>query len=368
MRRRTQHKSRTAVVFSWLKKNAGYLRFLLAAAVMALYVCYWSTLPKRRSLPLPQEAVTIVLPENDVTEQPEPEPVVSETDEDNLSALLEQHNADVSDIAPVPDVRQVLHTSRLHKFLKEIPYEEKLPQDIVAHKKIPRKKNAATAGRDIRIAVVIDDMGGSPKRTGEITALKAPLTASFLTFAPNLPRQVQNSLAAGHEIMIHVPMQPRSDIYVSEDVLKVDMSEQEISRTFTVMLDKFHDVKGVNNHMGSRFTERGDKLAPVMKILAERGLFFLDSKTTPKSEAESAAAKYGVRYLHRHVFLDNDNDFDYITGQLRLTEKIARKNGYAIAIGHPKSQTSRALKVWLETLPAKNIRLVPLSELAETGV
>lgn len=368
MKRKPQHKSRVAAVFSWLRKDVRRLRFWIAAAIIAAYACHWFILPQFRDLPAQQKtAATEVYDEREVPDVA-PMTVVFETEDDMLVSLLAEYTAKFPDIAQVPDIWQVLHTSRLSKLVRDIPYEEKLPHDVVAHKKQPQKKVVQGMGQSVRIAVVIDDMGGSPKRTAEITALHAPLTASFLTFAPHLERQVQKSLAAGHEIMIHVPMQPQSDIYVSDDVLKVDMSESEIERIFGKMLSKFHDVKGINNHMGSRFTERADKLAPVMKILAARNLFFLDSKTTPKSKAEAVAEEYGVRYLHRHVFLDNNNDFDYISGQLQLTEKIARKNGYAIAIGHPKSQTGRALKTWLETLPEKNIRLVPLSELANAGV
>ena len=80
---------------------------------------------------------------------------------------------------------------------------------------------------------------------------------------------------------------------------------------------------------------------------------------------QEVAKTYGVDYATRHVFLDNNNDKAYILGQLRATEKIAKKNGYAVAIGHPKSQTYVALKEWLPTLEEKGIKLVPMSEIVE---
>lgn len=91
----------------------------------------------------------------------------------------------------------------------------------------------------------------------------------------------------------------------------------------------------------------------VMDILREKGLFFLDSKTSAKSVGKTVAEKYKVPYAHRHVFLDNENDFDYIMRQLEASERLARRNGYAVAIGHPKSQTYKALKKWLESLIKK---------------
>ncbi|MBQ8436445.1 MAG: divergent polysaccharide deacetylase family protein, partial [Alphaproteobacteria bacterium] len=131
------------------------------------------------------------------------------------------------------------------------------------------------------------------------------------------------------------------------------------------MLNKFHQISGINNHMGSLFTEHAEKLAPVMDILRRRGLFFLDSKTSAKSVAKQVAADYAVAYAHRHVFLDNTNEKDYVLKQLALTERIARRNGYAVAIGHPKHATFLALKEWLPTLKQKNIKMLPLSQVVK---
>ena len=113
--------------------------------------------------------------------------------------------------------------------------------------------------------------------------------------------------------------------------------------------------------MGSKLTEDKEKMLAVMEVLQEQGLFFLDSKTSAASRAEEAAAEIGIAYAHRHVFLDNNNDKQYILGQLKKTEQLARKNGYAIAIGHPKTQTYAALKEWLPKLEQQGIEVVPLS-------
>ena len=117
--------------------------------------------------------------------------------------------------------------------------------------------------------------------------------------------------------------------------------------------------------MGSKFTEDKRAMGDIMKILKAHDLFFLDSKTTAKSVGGEVAKKYGVKYATRHVFLDNNNEKKYILGQLKQAEKIANKNGYAVAIGHPKSQTYAALKEWLPTLDAKGLKLVHMSEIVE---
>lgn len=258
-------------------------------------------------------------------------------------------------------------------------YEEELPDNIIDenadnefthinHTKIknlniiPLKK-PPYFGEEPVIAIVIDDMGVSQRQTKDITSLKAPLTASFLTYSSNLASQIENARQAGHEIMIHVPMEAQKQADAAPDVLTTQMTPDELRRNFSAMLEKFHGIKGINNHMGSKLTEDEPRMEVIMDVLKQHNLFFLDSKTSAKSKAEIAAKNRRVAYGHRHVFLDNNNDKTYILGQLALTERLARKNGYAIAIGHPKSQTYEALKDWLQTLDKKQIRLLHLSEI-----
>ncbi len=217
------------------------------------------------------------------------------------------------------------------------------------------------------IAVVIDDMGINQKRTEDILTLKAPLTSSFLTYGRQLPAFAAKAKDAGHEVMIHTPMEPKIATDLAPDTLLVSMDQQQIEALFNEMLAKFEDihVSGINNHMGSRFTENREKLGYVMAVLKQHGMFFLDSKTTAKSQGKSLAEEDGVDYVARDVFLDNENDYDYISGQLLKAEKIAQRKGFSIAICHPKSQTFPALKDWLETLKDKNLRLVHVSEIVQ---
>lgn len=215
------------------------------------------------------------------------------------------------------------------------------------------------------IAIVIDDMGVSPRRSKDIISLNAPVTTAFLTYAGHLPQQVEAARKAGHEIMIHVPMQAKTNKDAAPDVLTVAMSPDEVKSRLEEMLAKFKDIKGINNHMGSLFTENSQSLGAVMEVLHRRNLFFLDSKTSAQSVGRQEARKFNVVYVHRHVFLDNENNVEYITKQLGLAEGIARRNGYAVAIGHPKSGTYEALKAWIPTLEEKGIKLVPMSKIAK---
>jgi len=115
--------------------------------------------------------------------------------------------------------------------------------------------------------------------------------------------------------------------------------------------------------MGSLFTESAPKLDVIMKILKSKNLFFLDSKTTEYSQAEVVAKMEDVPYIARDIFLDNENDYEKIMAQFRITEAVAEKTGFAVAIGHPKSQTYLALRDWVETLKDKNVKLIHLSDM-----
>lgn len=293
----------------------------------------------------------------------------------NIENIVKQ---DISFKLNTPTEEMFSELERLDK-LEEL-YEEELPNDIIESEfedpklvhinnkkikdiKIEIGKKPPFFGRQPVIAIVIDDMGISIKRTADITSIKAPITASFLTYAQHLKQQVEKAHSAGQEIMIHVPMEPQKHIDVAPDMLTTAMNTEEIKQNLTAMLDKFENIKGINNHMGSKLTEDEERMTAIMEVLKDKGLFFLDSKTSAKSKAEIAAKKSKVDYAHRHVFLDNENDFNYITNQLHLTEKLAKKNGYAIAIGHPKTQTYAALKEWIATLDDKKLRLVPLSKI-----
>lgn len=229
----------------------------------------------------------------------------------------------------------------------------------------PKQLSQAAAGGSVMVAVVIDDMGVSVPHTRDILSLEKPITASFLTYGAANRKQVKEAKEKGFEVMLHVPMMPHAKADLAPVTLSPDMQEDEIKNDFVQMLDRYKGLgmKGINNHMGSLFTENEKSLGYVMQILKDRNLFFLDSKTTAKSVGAKVAAEYGVPYIARDVFLDNENDYNYIMKQLRQTEKIAHMRGYAVAIGHPRTQTYLALRDWMKELPERKIRLVRLGDL-----
>jgi hypothetical protein len=223
----------------------------------------------------------------------------------------------------------------------------------------------ATADRP-KIAIVVDDLGLDRRRTAMVIALPGPLTLSFMTYAQDLSEQTAAARRAGHELLLHVPMQPldrRED--PGPHALSVAMSAAEIRIALDWGLARFGGFVGINNHMGSRFTADPRGMAVVMAELRRRGLAFLDSRTTAASVGIREAVADGVPHAARDVFLDDDLRPAAIARQLALAAAIARRNGSAIAIGHGHDPTVAALRLWLRSLPAKGLALVPLSAVVE---
>ncbi len=139
-------------------------------------------------------------------------------------------------------------------------------------------------------------------------------------------------------------MQATNFKYEEEGTLEVGDSYEKIYKKLDLIKKLYPDVKFLNNHTGSKFTSNLPSMENFMRAMKKHNLYFLDSRTTAKSKAPIAAKKYGVKYLVRNVFLDNKSDFDYIQGQLKQALRIAKKEGHAIAIGHPHKMTLKVLK------------------------
>lgn len=213
-----------------------------------------------------------------------------------------------------------------------------------------------------RVAIIIDDMGLDRGRSEHAIALPGPLTLSFLAYARDLPQQAALAHRAGHELMVHVPMEPMGRMLVADpNQLDVAMSREEVLTRLRWDLSRFEGYVGINNHMGSRFTADAPAMRPVLEELKARGLLFIDSRTTPSTAGAEIARELGVPHASRDVFLDYEVSIAAVEAQLAELERVARRNGSAIAIGHPHDQTLEVLQRWLRELPQKGLALVPVS-------
>ncbi|GAB4139113.1 MAG: hypothetical protein Tsb0016_05510 [Sphingomonadales bacterium] len=213
-----------------------------------------------------------------------------------------------------------------------------------------------------QVAVIIDDLGLNHALTLRTIALDGPLTLSFLPYGHGLAPLAARARAGGHELFVHLPMQPKETARdPGPRALRVGMAPAALAGHVEWHLSRFDGFVGVNNHMGSRFTEDDAGMAQLFDLLKARGLMFIDSRTTARSAGAWLAARHGLRYGERDVFLDNERAAPALALQLAELERRARDQGTAIAIGHPHPVTIAALDQWIASLPAKKLRLVPAS-------
>jgi len=211
-----------------------------------------------------------------------------------------------------------------------------------------------------QVAVLIDDMGLLEDATRKAIALDPAVSMAFLPYARNSAALAREALAAGHRVLLHMPMEPAGIADPGPDALLVGMAPAEIRLRLAKAFDSVPGAIGLNNHMGSRFTSDAAAMASVIDVVASRGLMILDSMTTPASVVGQLARPLGVPSGARDVFLDNDRDPAAIARQFAEAERIARNTGLAVAIGHPYDETIEAIARWLPEARARGIEPVPI--------
>ena len=214
------------------------------------------------------------------------------------------------------------------------------------------------------VAIIIDDAGLDRALTARALRLAGPLTISFLPYAPDIQRQAEEARRRGHELMVHLPMEPMS---VSEnpgpDALTTRLPRDELMRRLALHLGRFNGYVGANNHMGSRMTADANALLPVLEELRDRGLLFVDSRTSRETVAAAIAGHLGMAGTARDVFIDHEESRESVRARLDDIERIAKRVGLEVAIGHPHDRTVEALERWLPTLAERGLTLAPISAL-----
>jgi polysaccharide deacetylase 2 family uncharacterized protein YibQ len=213
-----------------------------------------------------------------------------------------------------------------------------------------------------KLAIVIDDFGYRPHNENQVLAMPSAVSVAVLPNAPHAHEMATKAHNSGHEVLIHLPMAPLSKQPLEKDTLRPEMSSDEIERIIRDAYGKVPFAVGLNNHMGSAMTSSLFGMQKVMQALERYNLYFLDSMTIGNSQAMRAAQGTGVKVIKRKVFLDDTQNEADIRVQFNRAVKLARRNGSAIAIGHPHPSTVRVLQQMLPTLPS-DITLVRPSDL-----
>ncbi len=225
------------------------------------------------------------------------------------------------------------------------------------------RRPESQAGRPPRVAIIIDDMGYDLAMGRRLTRLDPAITFSFLPFSPFKQKIMNAALQAGHEIMLHLPMEPKEypRVKPGPGALLAEMSPDELITQLERDLDDVGHVKGVNNHMGSRLTALDAKMRQIFSILKKRGLFFIDSRTTADTVCRPSANLLHLPFAQRDIFIDHADDRIFIRNQLKQLVKRAKKQGYAIGIAHPHPKTVEVLEEMLPEIETQ-VELVPASQ------
>ena len=228
-------------------------------------------------------------------------------------------------------------------------------------------RQAMAMGRrpsEARLAIIIDDIGQSPRRAASFLSIDANLTYAVL---PHLPYSVELAHAIhakGHEILLHQPMEPFDrGLDPGPGALFVGDAASHIESVVAANIHAVPFAAGVNNHMGSRFTSHGDGIQSALQAIKHRGLFFVDSLTSSHSKAYRTACRLHMSSGRRDAFLDTRRQTQSILDRLYGVMGHALSHGHAIAIGHPYPETAEALRVFFSETHGTSIRMVPVSQL-----
>lgn len=318
---------------------------------------------------LPGQSLSLKEPGADVAQAP---PTPSEPAAPSVAAApsgaRSVPSAMVLPLPAAPTVRFEQLTARIPKYRSRArpPASIAAPEARRTEARAVRPPSAATGPR---IAIVLDDLGPSRTAAARAIALDPAITLAFLPYAEDVASQAARARAAGHEVLLHMPMEPIAgpNNNPGPNALLIALDQGEIVRRFRWAMDRVPGAVGFNNHMGSLVTADRHIMALIMAEAKARGLMFLDSRTSPKTVAIAAADRQGLPRAARDVFLDNEMIAEKIAAQLAETERVARRRGGAIAIGHPHTVTLEVLERWIPDARARGFILAPISAMAKVA-
>ena len=261
---------------------------------------------------------------------------------------------------PVPTPYQ--QVSRLHELLFysfRIDHAQTLPLE---KEKKKEKANKITPDKPI-VSIIIDDMGNSLALGLKALELPGNLTYSFLPHITHTPQLAELAYSNGNEVMVHMPMQAMRNFKLGPGGLTQGMTKPHLQKQIVKAISAVPHARGLNNHMGSLLTTDVAEMQWVMQTLKPLQFYFVDSRTNAASIAFKTARQQAIPSARRHVFLDHDQNIDVIHKRFQELIAIAKKRGYAVAIGHPHPNTLKYLAANLPRLAEHDIQLVPVSTL-----
>lgn len=283
---------------------------------------------------------------------------LNETKEENLSEENKTSDLNLSleqNLSPIKTEENA--SLKIEKsFEQNSSIEQNLSLMGIINEKNTTKANISTTKP--KLAIIIDDMV-SKEQVVAIKKLKLKLNPSF--FPPYKNHTHTPKLATEFEFyMVHLPLEALNFTHKMPFLSPKD-SEAKIEKTIQDIKENFKNLKYINNHTGSLFTSDAEAMRKLFEALEKHQLKFVDSRTAPHSKVPQIAKEFQKIYIKRDIFLDNEENVNYTKNQIKKVVELAQKKGFAIAIGHPKKTTLKALEESKDLL--KSVELVYLSEI-----
>lgn len=220
-----------------------------------------------------------------------------------------------------------------------------------------------------KISLIVGGLGMTQKHTlAAINELPAEVTLSFVPYSPNLQEWINKARAAGHEVLLELPMEAYDypNVDTGPLTLVTNAKPDENVRRLNVLLGKATGYFGVTNYQGARFATDAAAATPIMKVLKDRGLVFLHDGAAARSALPQAADATGLDFTVADRIVDADLNADSIDRELLALEALAIQNGEAIGVGFAYPVTIEQFRLWAESLKSKGYQLAPAS--ASAGV
>lgn len=237
-------------------------------------------------------------------------------------------------------------TVRKHELIK--PQHEYAPKDKEALPPPAPKRPLAQDSKAAKLVIIIDDVS----YTHDVKAIQStglPLVMSFLPPSSRHPESGKLAQQQEH-FMVHLPLEAMDFNDEEPSTLRISDSEEQMAKRIATLKQIYPGVRYMNNHTGSKFTADSEAMEKLMRVLKREGIIFIDSRTTAKTKAPEALRKLGSRYLGRDVFLDHHDGVANVKKQIQEAVAVAKRHGTAIAIGHPRADTIKALRESKEVL------------------
>jgi polysaccharide deacetylase 2 family uncharacterized protein YibQ len=266
---------------------------------------------------------------------------------------------------PLSFIVRDLHKGHLREGAGGLQHPESWMEKESLKNRPTAEEKRRPAGKSRRVAIIVDDIGYDLSHVDELLRIDVPLTFSILPHCTHSLEAAKRIHRAGREILLHLPMEPQDypEKNPGKGVLLTHMTGEELKDVLDEDLLAVPHAVGVNNHMGSRFMEDGEKLAAVFRILKDRGVFFVDSLTTGRSRGRDLAGDFALSFIARDLFIDTNGDSGETPAAFMRLLKAYRHRRQLVVIGHPYPGTISAIRESVRYFRQEGIEVVPVSAL-----